>query len=97
MLRGTYGGGSDGVISLCEVKAMTGTWDAGPVGLTHTQFEMAQEYGEDYWLYVVEHAGTDHARIVRIQDPAGQARTFTFDHGWREVAVVDDIDTEPSF
>jgi len=27
-------------------------------------------------------------RIVPIQDPAGKARTFTFDHGWLDVANV---------
>ena len=43
---------------------------------------MAQECGDSYWLYVVENAGTDSPNIVRIQDPAGKARTFTFDHGW---------------
>ena len=80
----------NGVISLCEVKAMTGTWQDRPVGLTHTQFEMAQECGAAYWLYVVENADTDCPSIVKIKDPAGQARTFTFDHGWREIAVVDD-------
>ena len=87
----------NGVISLCEVKAMTGTWDDRPVTVSRKQFETAQDYGEDYWLYVVENADTDDARIVKIQDPTGQARTFTFDHGWRDVAVVDDSDTEPSF
>ena len=73
----------------CEVKAMTGNLHDRPVGLSHTQFECAQEHGIAYWLYVVEHAGEDCARIVRIQDPAGKARTFTFDHGWLEVAEVD--------
>ncbi len=93
-----YKADQDGkVIRWCEVKAMTGPWDDRPVGLTHTQFKKAQECGDDYWLYVVEHAGTADARIVRIQDPAGKARTFTFDHGWREVADVDDGDTGPSF
>ena len=58
---------------------------------------MAQENGAAYWLYVVENASTDSPNIVKIQDPAGQARTFTFDHGWRQVAVVDDSDTEPSY
>ena len=76
-------------IRWCEVKAMRGTWQDRPVGLTHTQFKMAQEYGAAYWLYVVERAGTGNPNIVKIQDPAGQARTFTFDHGWRKVAVVD--------
>ena len=58
---------------------------------------MAQECGDDYWLYVVENAGTGSPNIVKIQDPAGKARTFTFDHGWREVAAVDVIDMEQSF
>ena len=48
------------------------------------------EHGEAYWLYVVESAGTDDASLARIQDPAGRAKTFTFDHGWREVAEADD-------
>lgn len=43
--------------------------------------------------YVVERAGTGEARLVRIHNPAGKARTFTFDHGGPNVAVVDD---EPS-
>ena len=74
-------------IQWCEVKAMTGTlhW---PVGLS--QFNCAQEHGESYWLYVVEQADTENARLVRIQDPAGKARTFTFDHGWLSVADADD-------
>jgi hypothetical protein len=38
----------------------------------------------------VEHAATETARIVRIQDPAGKARAFTFDHGWIAIAAVDD-------
>jgi hypothetical protein len=75
----------------CEVKAMTGSLHNRPVGLSHTQFKHAQKHGESFWLYVVEHAGTD-PRIVRIQDPAGKARTFTFDHGWIDVA---ELDSEP--
>lgn len=74
----------------CEVKAMTGSLDDRPVGLSRAQFECAREHRDDYWLYVVEHAGDEEARIVRIQDPAGKARTFTFDHGWINVAELDD-------
>ncbi len=73
----------------CEVKAMTGSLHDRPVGLSHTQFDRAREHGDRYWLYVVERAGTEDARIVRIQDPAGKVRTFTFDHGWLHVANVD--------
>ncbi len=85
------------VIRWCEVKAMTGTWDDRPVTVSSAQFRMAQECGDSYWLYVVENAGTDSPNIVRIQDPAGKARTFTFDHGWLAVADGDDGDAAPSF
>lgn len=80
---------SDGQpIRWVEVKAMTGSLTDRPVGLSHTQFKCAQTHGDAYWLYVVEHAGDEHPCLVRISDPAGKARTFTFDHGWLEVAGV---------
>ena len=75
--------------SWCEVKAMKGDLQGRPVGLSRKQFEYAQARGKDYWLYVVEHAGQGNARIVRIQDPAGKAKTFTFDKGWLDVAEFD--------
>ncbi len=73
----------------CEVKAMTGSLTDRPAALSRTQFDCAREHGDAYWLYVVERAGTDSARIVRIQDPAGNARTFTFDRGWLDIAELD--------
>jgi hypothetical protein len=73
----------------CEVKAMTGSLADRAVGVSHAQFACAQDHGSAYWLYVVEHAGATDARIVRIQDPAGKARTFTFDRGWLHIADVD--------
>lgn len=72
-----------------EVKAMSQGLRDRPVGVSHTQFECARAHREAYWLYVVEYADDDEtARVVRIQDPAGKARTFTFDHGWLEVAAI---------
>lgn len=70
-----------------EVKSMTGSLEDRPVGLSHTQFDCAREKADAYWLYVVERA-TDpaQARVLRIQNPVGHARTFTFDHGWSELA-----------
>ena len=73
-------------IRWCEVKAMSGVFDSHPVGMSKRQFEEAQLRGEAYWLYVVEEVAADAPHIVPIQDPAGQARTFTFDKGWREIA-----------
>lgn len=73
-----------------EVKSMTGTLEDRPVGLSHTQFDYAREKGDAYWLYVVEHANDPtQARILRIQNPVAHARTFTFDHGWSQIARTD--------
>jgi hypothetical protein len=78
-----------------EVKAMTGDFHSRPVGLSHTQFDHAREHGSRYWLYVVEYAdASEKTRIVRIQDPAGKARTFTFDKGWLSVADTDRVSEE---
>ena len=70
-----------------EVKSMTGSLKDRPVGLSRTQFDCAREKGDAYWLYVVEHA-TDpmQARVLRIPNPVAHARTFTFDHGWSQIA-----------
>lgn len=83
--------GADGqAVRWIEVKAMTGSLHDRPVGLSHTQFECARKRGQAYWIYVVEHTGSaEEMRLVRIQDPAGKARTFTFDHGWLDIADVD--------
>ncbi|WP_283442172.1 sacsin N-terminal ATP-binding-like domain-containing protein [Noviherbaspirillum suwonense] len=82
--------GSGNQIRWVEVKSMTGSLQDRPVGLSHTQFDCACKKGDAYWLYVVEHA-TDptQACVLRIQNPAGLARTFTFDHGWSQIAVTE--------
>lgn len=78
-----------------EVKAMTRDLKSRPVGMSHAQFECAREHGRGFWLYVVEHAADPQLRrIVRIQDPAGKARTFTFDQGW--VAIASDTAADKS-
>ena len=75
-----------------EVKAMTGSMRDRPVGLSSAQFQVALQHGEQYWLYAVEHADDPaQARIVKIQDPAGRAGTFTYDRGWVEIADIDDL------
>jgi hypothetical protein len=74
-----------------EVKAMTGTLSERPVGLSPAQFEFARRAQDQYWLYIVEEVRrAGHSRIVKIQNPAGRAGTFTFDHGWTAVAEIDD-------
>ena len=80
--------GSDGQMKLwVEVKAMSGTLNDRPATLTSTQFEFALQHLDDYYLYVVEQAGNpEQIRIVKIKNPAGKAKTFTFDRGWVQVA-----------
>jgi len=86
--------GGGGPIRWIEVKAMTGTLADRPVGLSRTQFDYAREKGNSYWLYVVEKATTPvQARVLRIQDPVGHARTFTFDGGWRDVAKTEPLES----
>jgi len=75
-----------------EVKSMTGTLKDRPVGMSRTQFEHAREKGNAYWLYVVEYASTPaQARVLRIQNPAGHAQTFTFDQGWSSIAQIEPL------
>lgn len=76
----------------CEVKAIRASLDEYPVGLSKAQFEFAAKLGDAAWLYVVERADGEDVCILRIQDPAGRAKTFTFDEGWRKVAQVEPPD-----
>ena len=79
-----YEPGSDGKpVKWVEVKAMSGTLQNRPATLSKTQFDFARERQDSYWLYVVENAGDPaQIHIVKIQNPAGKAQTFTFDRGW---------------
>jgi hypothetical protein len=83
-------------VQWCEVKSMTGSLFDRPVGISRTQFDYARIKGSNYWLYVVEHTGTPDAHIVRIQDPAGKAATFTFDRGWLAVAEPESHSATPA-
>lgn len=79
--------GSGQQVRWVEVKSMTGTLENRPVGLSYMQFDYARAKGDAFWLYVVEHAtDPDKARVLRIQNPVAHARTFTFDHGWSQIA-----------
>lgn len=68
-----------------EVKATAEEWDAMGVAMTTTEFEYAEVYEKNYWLYVVEHALTDPT-VWRIQDPFGRIGRYMFDEGWRNAA-----------
>jgi hypothetical protein len=71
-----------------EVKAMKGSLADRPVGLSGPQMEQARRCGDQFWLYVVERAGSDQARVLRIRNPHGRTGSFTFDRGWEGIATV---------
>jgi hypothetical protein len=77
------------IVRWVEVKSMTGSLRDRPVGMSRAQFDLALEKREAFWLYIVEHASdTEAARVIKIQDPAGRARTFTFDSGWVSISEI---------
>ena len=69
---------------LCEVKALSGTLEEHPARLTPNELRRALEYGENYWLYIVEGLAGDSPRILRIRNPAGAAARFAFGPEWRD-------------
>jgi len=82
-------GTAEQAIKWVEVKAMTGTLRDRPVGLSHVQFDLAREKGDSYWLYVVECASDfTNTRVLRIQNPVALTKTYTFDYGWKDVALI---------
>ena len=72
-----------------EVKSMTKSLHHHPVAISDTQFYFAQSKRHSFWLYVVEYANDPaNTRLIRIQDPVGKAKHFTFDYGWIEVGEI---------
>ena len=83
-----------GTQRLIEVKGVAGEWNKTGVGLSKLQFTNAQEYPEQYWLYVVEFVSDPpNMRIHPIAKPATQVTSFMFDGNWR--AVVDEEPIDP--
>ena len=53
-----------------EVKGLQGDWTDRGVKLSRTQIINAQEYGDAYWLYVVENATNQSLRKIHaIKNP----------------------------
>ena len=78
-----------------EVKGVNGEWNQTGVGLSRLQFSNAQDYGQRYWLYVVEFVSDpEHIRVHPIRSPATQVTSFMFDSNWRD--AVDDERADPA-
>lgn len=79
-----------GEVRYIEVKGVNGEWNQTGVGLSRLQFSNAQEYGDGYWLYVVEFTSDpQNIRVHAICSPAMQVTSFMFDGNWRD-AVTDE-------
>lgn len=75
-----------------EVKGIDGAWDADGVPLYPAQLDFAREHGEDFWLYVVEHArDPKKVKIHTIQNPAHKITQHRFDCGWKTIAAPNDF------
>ncbi|MEP0952377.1 MAG: DUF3883 domain-containing protein [Marinobacter sp.] len=83
---------------LIEVKGINGEWNRIGVGLSRLQFSNAQDYGDRYWLYVVEFVSDpENIRVHPIQSPASQVSSFMFDGNWRDVVVDEAEDPAAGF
>ena len=76
-----------------EVKGVDGEWNQTGVGLSRLQFSNAQDYGDRYWLYVVEFVSdSEHTRVHVIRSPATQVTSFMFDGNWRAAVTNEQVD-----
>lgn len=81
-----------------EVKGVNGEWNQTGVGLSRLQFSNAQDFGDRYWLYVVEFVSDpQHIRVHPIRSPATQVTSFMFDGNWRDAAADESADPALAF
>jgi hypothetical protein len=77
----------DGNHEFVEIKGQSGAWTEEGVALTPIELRTAAQYGEHYWLCVVEYAlDEERHRLWLVQDPFGKVDQFRFDRGWQDVA-----------
>ncbi len=78
------------ILRRIEIKSIRGAWTIRGVMMSARQFREAKEYGEQFWLYIVEDAQDDELyRIHRIQNPANRIEFFGFDNGWEALREPD--------
>ncbi|MCS7216041.1 MAG: DUF3883 domain-containing protein, partial [Thermodesulfovibrio sp.] len=58
---------AEGEIRYIEVKARAMT---GDIALTTNEWFKAKRFKEQYWLYIIENAGTSNPTLYLIQNPA---------------------------
>ena len=73
-----------------EIKGLQGAWQGqASVSMTGAQFDDARQQEGEWWLYVVEYAGSDRANVIALRNPAKGARSFyLYACHWRSKAVT---------
>jgi hypothetical protein len=81
----------DGQKRYIEVKSIGSAWGGrNAPGLSSSQYQMAVQKGENYWLYVVEFALSDEeSKVYPIPDPANTIDEYIYDQKWKEFAKPD--------
>ena len=69
-----------------EVKSLRNKWDNRGVCMSSNQFKEGSRLRSSFWLYVVEEAETDAAKVITIQDPVGWVGEYYYDDSWRQLA-----------
>ena len=75
-----------GNVRYIEVKSLRNKWTKRGVCMSSKQFEEGNIRQDDFWLYVVEQAETDAAKVITIQNPVGWVGEFYYDDSWRQLA-----------
>ncbi|WP_447062477.1 sacsin N-terminal ATP-binding-like domain-containing protein [Vibrio alginolyticus] len=68
-----------------EVKGMLGSWSLMGFALSSTQMEKCRDYGDNYWLIVVENVVND-PKLYQLINPAGKIDAYCFDSNWKHIA-----------
>lgn len=80
-----------------EVKGKEYSRDDWGIGLTRIQYVAAQEYGDSYYLYVVEYtADPIRTTLCTFHDPANAIAEYCFDTNWKAFADVVHPSTVPA-
>ncbi|WP_285163553.1 DUF3883 domain-containing protein [Shewanella goraebulensis] len=74
-----------GEVFLVEVKGMLGNWNLMGLALSKTQMQKCQEYGDSYWLIVVENL-VNKPYLHKLINPAALIDVYCFDSNWKHVA-----------
>jgi hypothetical protein len=82
---------------IVEVKGLRRAWDARGVQLTPAELRCAEDYGDRYWVYVVEYArDPERRRLYRIRNVAGRVTSFCLDDGWAALDEPEDEILQPA-